>query len=101
MTCLSQAYASVLYLRKFPKFKIVLRGKAVEQLHIADDLKHTDIITYRPQLAAATKDVCVMANMLICWNAVVNNNWYPLLVRKKLLPFTNLLIYVTHYAWVL
>ncbi|XP_027179806.1 protein MICRORCHIDIA 2-like [Coffea eugenioides] len=54
-----RAYASILYLRKFMKFKILLRGKAVEQFDIAADLKHPETIFYRPQLAGATKEVSV------------------------------------------
>ncbi|KAJ9561874.1 hypothetical protein OSB04_007034 [Centaurea solstitialis] len=46
-----RAYASILYLRKFKKFKIILRGKVVEQYSIADDLKHREVVTYRPQAA--------------------------------------------------
>ncbi|KAG9132279.1 hypothetical protein Leryth_012958, partial [Lithospermum erythrorhizon] len=48
-----RAYASILYLRKFTNFKIILRGKPVEQLDIVEDLKHTTGMTYKPQNAAS------------------------------------------------
>lgn len=45
-------------MRKFTNFKIILRGKPVEQYSIKDDLKYSKVIAYRPQLAAAFKEVC-------------------------------------------
>lgn len=52
-----QAYASMLYLRKFENFKIILRGKPVEQYNIADDLMYRKVVTYRPQVSTAVKEV--------------------------------------------
>ncbi|KAK2990451.1 hypothetical protein RJ640_011199 [Escallonia rubra] len=54
-----RAYASMLYLRKFTNFQIILRGKPVEQFNIADELKYPKVITYRPQLPMASKEVAV------------------------------------------
>ncbi|KAL8047340.1 hypothetical protein ABFX02_08G234400 [Erythranthe guttata] len=54
-----RAYASILYLKKFTNFKIILRGKPVEQFSIADDLKHSTTITYSPQRGLALKEVTV------------------------------------------
>lgn len=54
-----RAYSSILYLRKFKNFKIVLRGKPVEQLDIADELQYKEVVTYKPQLAATSKEVVV------------------------------------------
>ncbi|CAL5197531.1 unnamed protein product [Lathyrus oleraceus] len=48
-----RAYVSLLYLRKFPNFKIILRGKPVDHVDITDELKHSEVINYKPQLAAA------------------------------------------------
>ncbi|XP_019177569.1 PREDICTED: protein MICRORCHIDIA 2-like [Ipomoea nil] len=45
-----RAYASILYLRKFKNFSILLRGKPVEQYNIGDDLKYSKTISYKPQL---------------------------------------------------
>lgn len=47
-----RAYASVLYLQMPSKFQIILRGKVVEHLSIANDLKFTERILYKPN----TKD---------------------------------------------
>ncbi|KAH7427145.1 hypothetical protein KP509_10G031800 [Ceratopteris richardii] len=47
-----RAYASILYLQMPPNFQIILRGKVVEHLSIADDLKFTERILYKPN----TKD---------------------------------------------
>ncbi|KAM7516179.1 hypothetical protein LguiA_005762 [Lonicera macranthoides] len=54
-----RAYASMLYLRKFTNFKIILRGTPVEQFNIADELKYPKAITYKPQLAITSKEVVV------------------------------------------
>jgi len=43
------AYASILYLRKMPNFQIILRGKPVEYHSLADDLKFSKVIIYKPQ----------------------------------------------------
>ncbi|KAL6274027.1 hypothetical protein ACE6H2_024719 [Prunus campanulata] len=45
-----RAYASILYLRTFTNFKIVLRGKPIQQHYIKDDLKYLEVKTYRPQI---------------------------------------------------
>ncbi|XP_076916890.1 protein MICRORCHIDIA 2-like [Bidens hawaiensis] len=47
-----RAYASMLYLQKFNNFKIILRGKPVEQYNIADDLKFREVIVYKPQVSS-------------------------------------------------
>ncbi|CAH1421547.1 unnamed protein product [Lactuca virosa] len=57
-----RAYASMLYLKKFKNFKIFLRGKPVEQFNIADDLKHPQVVTYRPQ-ANSMKDAVVVTTL--------------------------------------
>uniref|UniRef100_A0A5B7BTN5 Putative MORC family CW-type zinc finger protein 3 n=1 Tax=Davidia involucrata TaxID=16924 RepID=A0A5B7BTN5_DAVIN len=54
-----RAYISILYLRKFTNFQIILRGKPVEQFNIADELKYPKVVMYRPQLATASKEVSV------------------------------------------
>lgn len=54
-----RAYASILYLRKFTNFKIILRGKPVQQLYIADDLRYSKAITYRPTVGVSSKEVMV------------------------------------------
>ncbi|XVF17969.1 hypothetical protein REPUB_Repub10bG0171000 [Reevesia pubescens] len=54
-----RAYASMLYLRKFNNFQIILRGKPVQQLNIADELKYQTVVTYKPQVAAGLKEFSV------------------------------------------
>jgi hypothetical protein len=46
-----------LYLRKFTNFSILLRGKPVQQLNIAEELKHSKVIIYRPQLGVGSNEV--------------------------------------------
>ncbi|CAH8274147.1 unnamed protein product [Arabidopsis lyrata] len=46
-----RAYASMLYLEKFENFKIILRGIPVEQFNIADELRYSKIIKYKPYKA--------------------------------------------------
>ncbi|XP_028774654.1 protein MICRORCHIDIA 2 [Neltuma alba] len=58
-----RAYASILYLRKFPNFKIILRGRPVEQFDIVDELKHSQVVTYKPNLGVASKEVTVMTTI--------------------------------------
>lgn len=52
-----RAYTSILYLRKFKNFKILLRGKPVEQFNIGDELLHQQVVTYKPQLATLKEDL--------------------------------------------
>ncbi|KAJ0629729.1 putative histidine kinase/HSP90-like ATPase superfamily, morc, S5 domain 2 [Helianthus annuus] len=52
-----RAYASLLYLRKFNNFKIILRGKPVEQYVIADDLKFRKVAIYKPHVSSAGQAV--------------------------------------------
>jgi len=54
-----QAYASILYLRKFSNFKIILRGKPIQQLKIADELKFAKTVTYKPQMGMGKEDVSI------------------------------------------
>ncbi|XP_042440078.1 protein MICRORCHIDIA 1-like isoform X4 [Zingiber officinale] len=54
-----RAYASILYMRKFSNFHIILRGKPVEQVSIADELKFIKTITYKPQVGMDGESVSV------------------------------------------
>ncbi|XP_010526779.1 PREDICTED: protein MICRORCHIDIA 2-like [Tarenaya hassleriana] len=47
-----RAYASMLYLKKFGNFKIILRGKPVEQFNIADELGYRETVFYKPHMAS-------------------------------------------------
>ena len=44
-----QSYASILYLRLPPSFRIILRGKDVEHHNIVNDMMMSQEVTYRPQ----------------------------------------------------
>nr|AAO22768.1 unknown protein [Arabidopsis thaliana] len=46
-----RAYASMLYLKKFKNFKIIIRGIPVEQFNIADGFRFPEIIKYKPHTA--------------------------------------------------
>lgn len=50
MFLLAQAYTSILYLKKFDNFQIILRGKPVEHICISDELKFKKVVTYKPQV---------------------------------------------------
>ncbi|KAK1422148.1 hypothetical protein QVD17_25065 [Tagetes erecta] len=52
-----RAYASMLYLRKFKNFKIILRGKPIEQYNIADDLKFSKTAIYKPHVSSSNQAV--------------------------------------------
>ncbi|XP_021908859.1 protein MICRORCHIDIA 7-like [Carica papaya] len=46
-----RCYASILYLRLPPGFRIILRGKDVDHHNIVNDMMMTQKVTYRPQSA--------------------------------------------------
>ncbi|KAI3860639.1 hypothetical protein MKW98_017274 [Papaver atlanticum] len=58
-----RAYASILYLRKFTDFNIIIRGKPVQQYIIAENLNITEMFKYRPKLGIAGKEVSVETTM--------------------------------------
>ncbi|CAN6922196.1 unnamed protein product, partial [Brassica oleracea] len=47
-----RSYASILYLRIPPSFRIILRGSDVEHHNVVNDMMQTEQITYRPQYGA-------------------------------------------------
>jgi len=65
MFLLAQAYTSILYLKKFDNFRIILRGKAVEQICITDELKFKKVVTYKPH---AAHDSQVVINIFCNFN---------------------------------
>uniref|UniRef100_A0A7N0TEG0 Morc S5 domain-containing protein n=1 Tax=Kalanchoe fedtschenkoi TaxID=63787 RepID=A0A7N0TEG0_KALFE len=54
-----RAYSSMLYLKKFKHFRIILRGIPVQQFNIADELRHAKRALYRPQLGIGSGEVTV------------------------------------------
>ncbi|KAK8344101.1 hypothetical protein V6Z11_A07G056900 [Gossypium hirsutum] len=62
-----RSYASILYLKLPPNFRIILRGKDVEHHDIVNDMMLTDRVTYRPIPSAegAPKDLHLSAMVII------------------------------------
>ncbi|RVW52583.1 Protein MICRORCHIDIA 4 [Vitis vinifera] len=62
-----QSYASILYLRLPPGFRIILRGKDVEHHNVVNDMMMTQEVTYRPQPSAdgVPKDLNMVAVVTI------------------------------------
>ncbi|XP_006662229.1 protein MICRORCHIDIA 1-like [Oryza brachyantha] len=58
-----RAYTSILYLKKFENFQIILRGKPIEQIRIADELKFKKVVTYKPQVAHDSQVVAVKVDV--------------------------------------
>ncbi|KAF6987505.1 hypothetical protein CFC21_005142 [Triticum aestivum] len=58
-----RAYSSILYLKKFENFQIILRGKPVEQINIADELKFKKVVTYKPQVSHDSQVVSVKVDI--------------------------------------
>ncbi|KHN18442.1 MORC family CW-type zinc finger protein 3 [Glycine soja] len=53
------AYLSILYLRIPESFRMILRGQVVKLHNIADDLKYTEFVLYRPQCGSSKEGVSV------------------------------------------
>ncbi|KAH0704453.1 hypothetical protein KY285_018731 [Solanum tuberosum] len=62
-----RSYASILYLRVAPGFRIILRGKDVEHHNIVNDMMMTQEVTYRPMPGAdgVPKDSNMVATVKI------------------------------------
>ncbi|MCL7042513.1 hypothetical protein MKW94_030664 [Papaver nudicaule] len=58
-----RAYASILYLRRFTNFDVILRGVPVQQYIIAENLNATEVFKYKPQIGMAGKEVSVETTM--------------------------------------
>ncbi|VAI76920.1 unnamed protein product [Triticum turgidum subsp. durum] len=58
-----RAYTSILYLKKYANFQIILRGKVVEHINIAHDLKFKKMFTYKPQVALDSQVVSVKVDV--------------------------------------
>ncbi|KAK3157370.1 hypothetical protein QOZ80_2AG0120550 [Eleusine coracana subsp. coracana] len=58
-----RAYTSILYLKKFVNFQIILRGKPVEQITITEELKFKKVVTYKPQVALDSHVVTVKVDV--------------------------------------
>ena len=80
-----QSYASILYLRLPPGFRIILRGKDVEHHNIVNDMMHSEMVKYRPQPGAdgVPKDITVirwekvLIGFFVSWHAALFLiSWY-------------------------
>ncbi|KAK8445215.1 hypothetical protein SEVIR_9G287100v4 [Setaria viridis] len=58
-----RAYTSILYLKKFDNFQIILRGKPVEHICITDELKFKKVVTYKPQVTHDSQVVSVRVDV--------------------------------------
>ncbi|EMS49451.1 hypothetical protein TRIUR3_04353 [Triticum urartu] len=58
-----RAYTSILYLKKYANFQIILRGKVVEHINIAHDLKFKKMFTYKPQVTLDSQVVSVKVDV--------------------------------------
>lgn len=54
-----QSYASILYYRYPPGFRIILRGQDVRHHDLAEDLMYTQELSYKPQGFESSRDVKV------------------------------------------
>ncbi|EXC35504.1 hypothetical protein L484_026811 [Morus notabilis] len=85
-----RAYASMLYLKKFKNFSIILRGKPVEQYNIADELQHAVIVKYKPQLATTSKEITVETKLGFIKEApaILGVNGFNVYLKNRLIkPF--------------
>ncbi|KAK8687253.1 hypothetical protein V6N13_086079 [Hibiscus sabdariffa] len=83
-----RAYASMLYLRKFNNFQIILRGKPVQQFNIADELQYPNIVTYKPQVAAESKECSVETTIGFIKEAPIRVSGFNVYHKNRLIrPF--------------
>lgn len=73
-----QSYASILYLRLPPRFRIVLRGKDVVHHNIVNDMMLIQEVTYRPHPGAdgAPKDSNVIFIVKCCFFIFLSNSLF-------------------------
>ncbi|KAL5975096.1 hypothetical protein ACLOJK_031772 [Asimina triloba] len=82
-----RAYTSVLYLRKFTNFCIILRGKPVEQRNIADELKFSKVIAYKPLARVASKEVLLKKPLVSRIHVAELQESYPHFLSHSGEPF--------------
>lgn len=70
-----QSYASILYLRLPPGFRVILRGKDVEHHNIVNDMMLSQEVIYRPQPSAdvVSKNLNVIISCCITYSCVLLN----------------------------
>ncbi|GMI76939.1 microrchidia 2, CRT1 Homologue 1 [Hibiscus trionum] len=83
-----RAYASMLYLRKFNNFQIILRGKPVQQFNIAGELQYPNIVTYKPQVASGSKECSVETTIGFIKEAPIRVSGFNVYHKNRLIrPF--------------
>ncbi|XP_024385499.1 protein MICRORCHIDIA 7 isoform X1 [Physcomitrium patens] len=60
-----RSYASILYYRHPPGFRIILRGQDVPHHNLADDLMYTQELSYKPQGFESSRDVKMVATVVM------------------------------------
>ncbi|CAN6880004.1 unnamed protein product [Brassica oleracea] len=83
-----RVYLSILYLRIPEAFKIVLRGKVVQQHNVADDLKHPQYILYKPHVAGHEEGEVVTTIGFLKEAPKINLNGFCVYHKNRLImPF--------------
>lgn len=82
-------YASILYLNLPEGFEIILRGRVVEHRKIANDLKFSEYILYKPQVGGSSKEVSVITTIGFTKEApLVNVHGFNVYHKNRLImPF--------------
>ncbi|XP_024397370.1 protein MICRORCHIDIA 7 isoform X2 [Physcomitrium patens] len=60
-----RSYASILYYRYPPGFRIILRGQDVRHHDLAEDLMYTQELSYKPQGFESSRDVKMVARVVM------------------------------------
>ncbi|KAK7281933.1 hypothetical protein RIF29_10324 [Crotalaria pallida] len=90
-----RVYLSVLYLRLPETFRIILRGQDVMPHNIADDLKYTDYIIYRPQVGGSKQGTIVTTIGFLKEAPQVNIHGFNVYHKNRLiLPFWQVVNYL-------
>ncbi|KAK7330507.1 hypothetical protein VNO77_24702 [Canavalia gladiata] len=90
-----RVYLSILYLRIPETFRIILRGQVVKLHNIADDLKHTQFILYRPQSGGSKEAIVVTTIGFLKEAPEVNIHGFNVYHKNRLiLPFWQVVNYL-------
>ncbi|XP_019415467.1 PREDICTED: protein MICRORCHIDIA 6-like [Lupinus angustifolius] len=88
-------YMSILYLRLPEAFRIILRGKDVIPHNIADDLKYTEYIIYKPQVGGHVQATIVTTIGFLKEAPHVNIHGFNVYHKNRLiLPFWQVVSYL-------
>ncbi|TKY55222.1 MORC family CW-type zinc finger protein 4 [Spatholobus suberectus] len=91
---LEQAYMSILYLRIPESFRIILRGQVVKLHNIADELRYTEFILYRPHSGCSEEAITVTTIGFVKEAPEVNIHGFNVYHKNRLiLPFWQVVNY--------